>query len=75
MAVYALAGFAFGTCLYLARTRLSDFVKGRRWPFFLAACALAGGLFFLATRFEADARRAAEEVEDLEARLDRLRRR
>ena len=73
--VYLAVGAAFGTCVYLARTRLTQFVRSHTWPIFLALVALAVGLFVLATRYEADARKEDEGAREVEARLERLRRR
>jgi len=72
--VYLTTGGAFGTCLYLARTRLAAFVHSHTWPLFALLVGLAVGLFVLATRYEADANRADGEARELEERLDRLRR-
>ena len=74
MIVYAFAGGAFGTCIYLARTRLHAFVGAHTWPFFLGLVAFSALLFVLATRYEADARKEAERARELEDQLDRLRR-
>ena len=75
MAVYLAAGGAFGTCIYLARTRLHEFVGARTWPFFVGLVALSVGLFVLATRYESDARKVAEQAREVEERMDRLGRR
>src|SRR5262249_45867012 len=74
MAVYLAAGGAFGTCIYLARTRLHAFVGAHTWPVFLGLVLLSALLFMLATRYEADARKEAERAREVEERLDRLRR-
>ena len=71
--VYLAVGAAFGTCVYLARTRLSVFVRSHTWPLFVGLVALAVGLYVLATRYEADARREDEQASEIEERLERLR--
>jgi hypothetical protein len=70
---FLLAGAAFGTCLYLARTRFSVFVRGRRLALFLLVVGLSVALFVLATRFEADAGREEAAARELEERLARTR--
>jgi len=75
MTVYLATGAAFGTCIYLARTRLSAFVGAHTWPFFLVLIAAAALLFVLATRFEADARKVGESAREIEAKIDRLQQR
>src|SRR5262252_2667378 len=72
--VYVAAGGTFGTCVYLARTRLSAFVHGHTWPLLVLLVALAVGLFVLATCYEADARSADADTRELEERLERIRR-
>jgi hypothetical protein len=72
MAVYLAAGGAFGTCIYLARTRLHAFVGARTWPFFVGLVVLSVILFVLATRYESDARKVAERKREVEEKIDRL---
>ena len=71
MTVYLTTGAAFGTCIYLARTRLHSFVGARTWPFFIGLVVLSVILFVLATRYEGDARKVAEQAREVEARIDR----
>ncbi len=71
---YVAAGGAFGTCLYLARTRLHLFVRGHKWPFFVLFILMSVALFLMATRYEADARQKDSEAHEVAERLDRLRR-
>jgi hypothetical protein len=75
MAVYLAAGGAFGTCIYLARTRLHSFVGAHTWPFFLGLVVLSVILFVLATRYEGDARKVAERKREVEEKIDRQSRR
>jgi hypothetical protein len=70
---YVLAGAGFGTCLYLARTRLSAFVSRHTWPLFVGFVVLAGLLYLLATHIEADAQKEDAEARLCEEALARLR--
>lgn len=70
-ACFLFAGAAFGTCLYLLRTRFEKTLDAAHLPLFLGLVALLCALFLLGTSAEAEVSRLEAQLDELEEEVAR----
>ena len=66
---FLFAGIAFGTSLYVLRTRFVKVVGPAYWPTFIGLVALMVALFVLGASAEGEVSRIDEQLEALETQM------
>jgi hypothetical protein len=69
---FTLAGGAFGTAIYLVRTRLPLLLEPAHLPLALGLVAVMAALFVLGSSAESEIGRLDEDLADLDAEIVRL---